>query len=71
MPQWHYPTSSNVKAVAYEEDTSQLLVSFKSGHTYAYDGVPNGLIDDLLNADSVGKYLNENIKGVYQEKKIS
>jgi hypothetical protein len=47
-----------------------LTVAFRSGRTYVYSGVPNGVLEDLMNAASAGKYLNENIKNVYAEKRV-
>lgn len=64
----HPVSSSNLASVGYENGT--LYVSFHSGSTYAYFGVPQSVYDELMAADSHGKYLNAHIKGVYGYKKL-
>lgn len=70
MPKWT-PTSgsSNVSAFSYDPATRTLAVRYNSGHTYRYMDVDPSHEDGLTNADSVGKYLNENIKGVHEFKR--
>ena len=55
-------TSSNVAAVGYDADTLTLAVEFLNGSTYHYSNVSEATFNDLLNAESVGKYLNMMIK---------
>jgi hypothetical protein len=55
-------TSSNVAAVAYDDTTSTLGVRFLNGSEYHYYGVPRDVYEGLLNATSVGTYLNQLIK---------
>lgn len=62
--------SSNVQEVGYDEPTQELQVRFKNNSLYRYIGVPKVEFDNLLGAESVGKYLNANIKPVYQVEKI-
>ena len=65
MPEKIYVQSSNVEAVAYEADTMTLHVWFNSNSHYTYSGVPEDLYEGLLYADSVGSFLNREIKGTY------
>jgi hypothetical protein len=78
---WRQVESSNIKAVGW--DTLQLqhevyrhptfavgFVEFKSGAIYAYLGVPRQRMVAMAEAESVGKYLNENIKGAYEAMKV-
>lgn len=65
----HQVTSSNVAAVGYDEASETLNVEFIGGSCYFYFDVPEHHFTGLLNADSVGKYLNEHIKGVYRYQK--
>ena len=66
MPAWvPTPGSSNVSAVAYDPDAMLLHVRFNSGHQYTYQNVPADVHEGLLNADSVGSYLHENVKNQY------
>ncbi len=63
-------SSSNVAAVGYDSDSSTLRVQFTNGSVYDYDGVSEEEYDSLVTADSVGSYLNSNIKGIYAHTKI-
>lgn len=65
--------SSMIAAVAYDVDArpfSQLIVSFQSGGMYVYYDVPAVEFARLLNAESIGKYFNANIKGKYITDKL-
>lgn len=57
--------SSNIKAIGYHELESTLFVEFKNGKRYAYYNVPEEVYNNLLNANSVGSYYHQNIKGKY------
>ena len=61
--------SSNLSSVGYENGT--LYVSFHSGSTYSYSGVPFQVFQNLLNAYSKGEYFAANIKNVYPYIRIS
>jgi hypothetical protein len=63
-------SSSNVESVGYDEDSETLEVEFKNGTLYQYFDVPQGVFNGLVNADSVGGYLAENIKGVYRYSRV-
>jgi len=63
-------SSSNVSAVGYDAEFARLFVEFTSGATYRYDGVEKDLYETLLKAESVGKFLNANIKGNYATTKV-
>lgn len=67
----HEPvTSSTIESVAHDPDTRSMEVKFKSGSTYRYDGVPAELHGDMMQSSSVGKFLNDNIKGRYSHEKV-
>lgn len=55
--------SSNIAALDFQENT--LIVLFHSGLTYYYHKVPEEVYNELLNSESIGKYLNTNIKKTY------
>lgn len=59
-------SSSNVKSIGYDINTSILEVEFKNGRVYQYFNVPINVYNALINASSIGKYLNSNIVGVYK-----
>jgi hypothetical protein len=54
--------SSNVQHVAYDEQSGQMHVTFKSGATYAYD-VPREIHDALIKHPSPGSFIRD-FKGV-------
>ena len=55
--------SSNINSVNYSEEG--LTVVFKSGMEYTYPGVPKLLYEQMLDADSVGKFFAQYIKPEY------
>lgn len=57
--------SSNIKTIEYNEEIQTLTVEFQSGAKYAYSKVPKNVFTRLVSANSVGRYLNENIKNNY------
>lgn len=62
--------SSNVEAVGYDEESSTLQVEFKNGGIYQYFDVTEDVFIGLRDADSVGRYLHANIKGIYRYSKV-
>lgn len=64
--EWQKVESSNIEAVAYDKDKRELYVCFKSLAEYVYYDVSAEVYKAFLAADSKGRYLNENIKGVYE-----
>lgn len=62
--------SSNVASVGYDANTMTLEVEFTNGSVYQYCDVPVTEYQALLNASSVGTYLNQNIKTSYRYAKI-
>jgi hypothetical protein len=57
-----YLNSSAIRAVAYDERTLNLRVTFTSGNTYTYYSVPAWKYAGLINASSAGQYFNDNIR---------
>lgn len=62
--------SSSLDAVGYDPARKRLYVRFRSGYTYAYDEVAKSVFDDLLTADSKGRFLNQEIKGAYDYRRL-
>lgn len=62
---WVPVDSSNVERLAYDEQTSTLVVLFKNGGLYSYNGVDMEVFTSMQFADSVGSFLNKVIKAVY------
>ena len=68
----HIPVkSSHIKSVGHDPETNTLAVTFHSGGVYHYHGVPKEKHDAMLRADSVGKYLEANIKGTHRHSRVS
>jgi hypothetical protein len=63
-------TSSNISEVGYDEDRRVLEVLFNNGHIYQYFDVPPQIHTALIQAGSVGQYLNANIKGSYRYARV-
>lgn len=62
--------SSNVAEVGYDPATMTLEVAFHSGSVYQYFDVPESLYHEMLQAESVGRFLHEQIKNSYRYAKI-
>ena len=63
-------TSSYIDAIAYNEDTQELRVQFKSGVTWRYMDVPPAVHVSLLISESTGKYFAKEVRGVFSGRKI-
>jgi len=59
-------SSSNIHSIGYEAHSQTLEVEFKSGNVYQYMGVSRCEYESLMNSVSIGRYLNNNIKGQYR-----
>jgi hypothetical protein len=57
--------SSVLAKVAYDAQRQALQVQFRDGSVYVYTGVPFATYQDLLRADSKGRYFNRHIRGPY------
>lgn len=53
--------SSNIQSMGH--DGHRLFVRFSGGGLYSYGDVPRRLYEEGLEADSVGRWFRENIKG--------
>jgi hypothetical protein len=63
--------SSNVEAVAYDEATLTLHVSFRNGSLYEYSRVPTEVFRSFLDAPSKGSFVHEVLrKGGYSYRRI-
>ncbi len=54
--------SEAVEAVGYDAEERELHVRFRGGGTYAYAAVTSKEYEDLLEAESLGGYVNREIK---------
>lgn len=58
--------SSNIASIGYDVDTQTLEVEFLSNYRYQYFDVPKNHFNGIMESDSKGRYLAQNIKGVYR-----
>lgn len=66
------PESSNVRGYRYDPEAKSLFVTFKSGGTYRYDGVPSNVAKSLGRNKSAGKTINRLVKDKgYSYEKVS
>lgn len=63
-------SSSNIASIGYDEASSTLEIEFLNHSIYQYFDVPQHIYQELMNADSRGQYLAQNIKGVYRYSKV-
>ncbi len=62
--------SLNIAEIGYDASTSTLEIMFLNNSIYQYFDVPQHIYQDLMQADSQGQYLAQNIKGVYRYSKV-
>ena len=71
MVEMNFVDSSSVEAIGYDTDTQELHVRFlNSGQTYVYFSVEDWVFQEFMQADSIGRYLNTNIKNNYDYGKL-
>jgi hypothetical protein len=63
--------SSAVEAVDYKERARRLIVTYSGGATYAYAGVPRASWDALLGAESIGRFVNLEIKPRFPARRLT
>lgn len=63
--------SSTIDAVGYDPDSRELTVRFHSGGTYLFFDVPEDKHQNLITADSVGRYFHRHIRGCHLAEKRS
>lgn len=64
----HSVTSSNIAAVGHEG--RHLRIQFHSGKTHEYEDVPPEIHEQMLKADSVGKFFHAHVRNGFASKEI-
>ncbi len=62
--------SSMLIGVGYAVDTNTLQVEYNNNTIWNYYDVPEKVYDDMLKAESIGKYFLANIKSRFECEKI-
>lgn len=58
--------SSNIASIGYDPGTQTMEVEFTNGNVYQYFDVPQAVYEELMRAESAGRFLNAQVKGVYR-----
>ena len=67
---WNSVTSSNLKRVSYNPRSHEMLIQFQSGAVYQYWDVPGNISQGLVQAESPGKFFNQNVRNRYSYKRV-
>lgn len=62
--------SSNLASIGYDAENEILEIEFNHGGVYQYFDVPENVYEELMNADSHGRYFVHNIKDDYEFQKM-
>jgi hypothetical protein len=62
--------SASVNAATYQDQCAFLELEFRSGAIYRYLGVPAQIYQELLWADSKGRYFNQHIRNRFAYTKV-
>jgi hypothetical protein len=62
--------SSMIHAIGYDKEKRVLEIVFNTGRTYQYLDVPPEAYDNLMKADSKGRYFLSNIKDMYEYRQL-
>jgi hypothetical protein len=63
--------SSSIAVAVYDEKHHKLRLQFRPGGIYDYRNVPSRVIDEAIEASSLGQFVNWRIKPYYEYKKVS
>lgn len=64
-------TSSNIKSVGYDAKASVLEIEFQNARVYAYDGVPDAVYHEMIEAHSAGRYFFGLVRGHYEVHEVT
>ena len=63
--EWIKCDSTAADEFAYDGESGTLSIRFNNGSLYEYYDVPEEVFAGLLEAQSVGRYLNDNVTSTY------
>ena len=63
--------SRDIAIVGYDPETLMLEITFRGGGVYQYKDVTEAVYQNLLRAESLGTYFNQNIKNSYEYVKVT
>jgi hypothetical protein len=62
--------SSSVRSIGYDRATFELEIEFHNGRAYRYQQVPIAAYRLLLQAPSIGEFVNKQIKPRFEAKEV-
>ncbi len=72
MTMWSRPVfSTMVQEIGYDDESQEMIVTWKNGRKSAYSGVPEDVAVELSNAPSVGSMINNEIKNQYPHRYVA
>jgi len=63
-------TSNAIRSIGYSHDQRHLEVEFHNGRRYVYEDVPHTMFSRMLNADSHGDFLHQELRGVFKHREL-
>jgi hypothetical protein len=54
--------SSAIQSVEFDDETGELVVTFRNGSSYTYPNVTIGTYEEFVNSSSPGSYWHSNLK---------
>lgn len=63
-------SSSTILSIGYDSGSETLEIEFRETGVYQYLNVPQFIWEQLMSADSVGKFFNAEIKNAYPFAKV-
>lgn len=64
-------TSSDIRAIGFDEPSLTLEIEFNNGGLYEYANVPETVYRSLMSASSHGKYFHQYIRDKYDTRKLA
>ena len=58
--------SRSIRSVGYHERSQILELEFEGGRLYQYFDVPRSVYEELVQAESIGRFVNTRVKGNYR-----
>lgn len=68
---WTDVTSSQLSKIGYDAETLKARILFSNGSEYEYDDVPESVVNDIINAESVGRQFNATLKYGFNYRRLS
>jgi hypothetical protein len=63
--------SSSLRSVGYDPQTETLEIEFHNGRVYQYFEVPLVVYQELLQAESLGRYFQFNLRDAYRYQRMA